>query len=635
LHIVGVDTDGILANAQSFDSYGNRIQKIRSLLYEQLGLDPEESGLLPPRYQYLWRGTWRTCEILFQNVRELPLDSLRAQDPWRMVIDYPFDREGYTPRDDRAQVLEFQATGESSNSLVWLPCFFSRKTLEDLGRLVLLDHILSGQNLNQYGGHLSQADREQARVLLNNQRDQMRQRMRNAMLAAYGISTMHLDAIDTSHDLEEHFVSLNPALSLQPPVGATLKDALDHLFAQALAQQFPAHPPFDMEVKPASLRRVRDIVRQATQTRDGRVEVERPYRDEVRRIAVPLCLGDMGETHVVLRDDWKSHFLRKKAEAKVTSLTVRQLRTWIDQPEAMGLRKDIQNLVILSFAFQNNLTFYLHGGPVEPALDNLDDALELREQALPSEDLWHEAIRRTATILGIVHSPLMTAANVAKFAADLKAEADRRRQSVDRLCAELRQHLRQLGIDARGAPRLQTAQAALALVRGIAEASKDDVALVIANTQVATSAAAMGESLKKAEEMSAVLENTSWELFEKIAQLPRERAPQAQSVIDQVKDVLTRDEHVAELKRALKDAQSAALELLTSLVDATPPQSPPLPPPFVPPISPRAGMAGDEHGIDARSATTVFASIKKAMESDADLVLDIRWRLYRKGGPSR
>jgi hypothetical protein len=363
--------------------------------------------------------------------------------------------------------------------------------------------------------------------------------------------------------------------------------------------------------------------------------VERPYRDEVRRIAVPLRLGDMGETHFVLRDDWKSHFLRKKAEAKVTSLTVRQLRAWLDQPEAMGLRKDIQNLVILSFALQNNLTFYLHGGPVEPSLDNLDDALELREQALPSEDLWQEAIRRTATILGIVASPLLSAANVAKFAADVKAEADRRRQGADRLCAGLRQHLQQLGIDARDAARLQTAQAALALLRGIAEASKDEVASVITNTHVATSAAAMGESLRKAEEMSAALENTSWELFETIGQLPRERAPQAQSIIDQVKDALMRDEHVVELKRALKDAQSAALELLTSLVEDTPPTPPPMPRPVVPPTPATAETSGSRRGIDGQSALSVFESIQKAMELDADLVLDIEWRLYRKGGPSR
>jgi hypothetical protein len=319
----------------------------------------------------------------------------------------------------------------------------------------------------------------------------------------------------------------------------------------------------------------------------------------------------------------------------VSALTVRQLRAWIDQPEAMGLRKDIQNLVILSFALQNNLTFYLHGGPVEPSLDNLDDALELREQALPSEDLWQEAIRRTAAILGIVPSPLLTAANVAKFAADVKAEADRHLVAADRLCAMLRQRLQQLGIDARDAPRLQTAQAALALVRGIAGASKDDVASVIASAQLATSAPAMGESLKKADEMSAVLENTSWELFETIAQLPRKRAPQAQSLIDQVKDALTRDEHVLELKRAFREAQSAALELLTSLVEATPPTPPPMPRPVVPPTPAMAETTGSRRGIDEQRALSVFESIKKAMELDADLVLDIEWRLYRKDGPSR
>ena len=106
LQITGVDTEGILANAQSFDSYGNRVQKLRALLYDQLGL-AEESGLIPPQYEILWRGTRRTCELLFRNVRELPLNSLRAEDPWRMVIDYPFDQEGYTPADDRAKVQEF------------------------------------------------------------------------------------------------------------------------------------------------------------------------------------------------------------------------------------------------------------------------------------------------------------------------------------------------------------------------------------------------------------------------------------------------------------------------------------------------------------------------------------------------
>ena len=132
-----------------------------------------------------------------------------------------------------------------------------------------------------------------------------------------------------------------------------------------LAHQFPAHPQFVDEVRRPALRRLLELVRQATRARDGRVEVERLYRDEVRRIAVPLRLGDMGETHFVWRDDWQSHFLRKQAEAGAASLTVRSLRAWIDQPEAMGLTREVQNLVILSFALQSNLTFSLYGTPVQ------------------------------------------------------------------------------------------------------------------------------------------------------------------------------------------------------------------------------------------------------------------------------
>ena len=65
----------------------------------------------------------------------------------------------------------------------------------------------------------------------------------------------------------------------------------------------------------------------------------------------------------------------------------------------MGLPRDIQNLVLLSFAWQSNLTFYVYGRPVEPQLEQLDDALELRPEVLPSAALWQEATQRAAAIL--------------------------------------------------------------------------------------------------------------------------------------------------------------------------------------------------------------------------------------------
>ena len=630
-HLAGVDTEGILANALSADNYGNRIRKAESLFFEQLGLQPQDSGLWPLQNEVLWRGTWRPYEMLFRNVRELPLESFKAQEGlWRVVIDFPFDRDGYTPMDDRAQLLKFQETGESSNCLMWLPAFFTHRTMDDLGRLVILDYVLSGNNLNQCGSHLSQLEREQARVLLQNQRDQMRQRLRNAMLAAYGVSTLYTEAIDTSHDLGGHVYSLNPALTPQPPVGANLKDALQHLLAQALAHQFPAHPRFDEEVKRSALRNVSEVVRQATQVRDGRVEVERSKREEVRRVAVPLHLGDMGETHFVVRDEWKSRFLRKQAEEGNPVLTVRRLRAWMEQPEAMGLPRDMQNLVILSVALQGSLTFYLDGIPVQPQLEQLDDTLELRVQALPDETLWQEATQRAATILDVPVPALLHATSVAQFVAAVQQRAEQYRPELERLYQGLRARLEALGIEVHTAPRMQTTQAALALVNRISEVDKDEVVQEIASAVLATSATAMREAVKTVKEQMAILEDTLWELFERLHQLPAERAPHARALVETVKDLLTRDEHVMPLVRGVKAAQSAALDVLTEQAESPAPATSRRPSPTpLPPTAPTEAT-DSRRGIGLPAATAVFENIAKALTANPALVLDIDWRLYTK-----
>ena len=104
------------------------------------------------------------------------------------------------------------------------------------------------------------------------------------------------------------------------PEVETLKDALEHLLGQALAHEFPAHPEFEREVRPADLRKVFEIARQAAGTEDGRVLVEiRALRPIVRQIANPLRLGSMSETHFVLSHEWRNHFNRQLAAVnKVT-----------------------------------------------------------------------------------------------------------------------------------------------------------------------------------------------------------------------------------------------------------------------------------------------------------------------------
>lgn len=242
--------------------------------------------------------------------------------------------------------------------------------------LVILEHILTGERFSQYANHLSPQDRQAAKSLLENQRSVLRQRVQNHVDAAYGLESLTPASLDTTHEIELHerFVSLWPGFEPQPPVAANLTGAMSHLLSQALAHEFPAAPHFEAEIKTSNLRKVYEQVGAATQTEDGRIAIDKPLRPLLRHIANPLQLGEMGHdaTHFVLGQHWKNHLTRKAAETG-SSITVSQLRTWIDEPKPMGLPREAENLVILTFAEQTKRSFFLHGAPFEATLTNLPD----------------------------------------------------------------------------------------------------------------------------------------------------------------------------------------------------------------------------------------------------------------------
>src|SRR5260370_14759311 len=124
--------------------------------------------------------------------------------------------------------------------------------------------------------------------------------------------------LEAAHDGDEtRFWSLWPGFTPQPPVGATLADALEHLVGQALAQEFPGHPVFDpgkgKDVRIGHLRDVPEVVQEAVKDESGRVLVEKAQRSLVRAVANPLRLGSMGETHFVLGTKWPTRFDRHLA----------------------------------------------------------------------------------------------------------------------------------------------------------------------------------------------------------------------------------------------------------------------------------------------------------------------------------
>jgi L-alanine-DL-glutamate epimerase-like enolase superfamily enzyme len=157
---------------------------------------------------------------------------------------------------------------------------------------------------------------------------------------------------------------------------------------------------------------------------------------------------------------------------------------------------------------------------------------------------------------------------------------------------------------------MQTAQATLDLLSSLKEADKDDVIQVLTTATLATSAPAMREVVLRATEQATALDNASWEPFKRLSHMSAERVPHAQGLVETVKELLTRDEHVLSLARGLKEAQAAAFKMLTDAVEPPPENS--------------------QRGIGLKDATAVFDTITRALRADPELVLDINWRLHPK-----
>ncbi len=401
LEIARVDTDAILANAMNFDTQGNRQAEVRQLLTEGLGLTDTASSLLPPELEISWRGSRRRAEILFGNIREQSDDTLKGREGvWRILVDFPFDQPPHGPKDDDARIDGFLNEGRVGRALAWLPSFLTPNTQDQLGRLVVINFVLRGNNLDHYAAHLSQADREQARLLLTNQRDQLRQFMRNCLYTAYGLNSIAQETLDPAQTIKEHFRSLDPSLNLRPPIAAGFKDAFEKLLEQALDYEFPAHPLFDTEPRSSAVKRLAGWLVLAAQQPAHRVELDAAVRDDARRIAPKLELAEVGEAALQLRDDWSQHFARQLAQQTAgRDPTVGDLRRWLDLPTPRGLREDLQDLVILTWLAMTNRSLYRFGQPFQGEMGKLPDECEAREQPLPAADVWERATRLAGDLL--------------------------------------------------------------------------------------------------------------------------------------------------------------------------------------------------------------------------------------------
>ncbi|PRD67303.1 phage resistance protein [Malikia spinosa] len=647
IQVTGVDIEPILRAAETNDNPGNRRKRIREALFKELEI--LETGELFNSYEFNWRGTRREVELLYENVREMTDDRLRGRSgTWTVVLDFPFDDANFGPADDLARLTEYR--GGDTKTLVWIPSFLSNKAMADLGRLVVLDHILQGDRFETYTGHLSLVDRVQAKALARNQLDQLRIKLRSQLEVAYGISTEPRDAVSSPLTADQQFRSLDPTFSPRPPVGADFKSAFESLLGQLFAHQYPAHPEFDTEIKAAVIRKIWPEVLKAIEAPGQRGLVQDAgVRRLVRAVVNPCQLGQMGETHLLIEPRWQSRFLQSHARDGGGAITVARLRQWIDMPAPMGLPLELQNLIILAFAASTNRRFTMRGGPYEPTVDNVPDELELREQLLPSASDWQLALQRASSLFGLTLGQTLNAANVGKLVDEVKQKATEKREAVTRLVAQVRDRSSRYAAGVTGA-RQRTAESAQALLAALASAAESELVTVLATAVLQTSEAAVGRALAQAKAGANALEaGNYWQLFDLVLEMSDHGVQAAQVFRTRLEEGLTSDEHVVSLKVRLDELYQDAIRLLARATPVPVPVPIPVldpgtpasvPTPTLAPVTITPAPANLAHEVVAEKqdlhltgadALAALDELKARVTSERELELTLSWRLQRKG----
>ncbi|WP_200236884.1 phage resistance protein [Thiohalocapsa halophila] len=632
LALSGVDTEGILEQARINDNDGNRRRLMREMVFDAFGI--RDDGQLFVEHEFLWRGTRRRVEVVFQNVIEITDDSvLEARgEQWKLIIDFPFDAGGHTPSDDQARVREYEAAGGQSLTLCWLPYFFSEPMQKSLGKLVVLEQVLkSDDSFSRYSGHLSPQDRASARTLLDNQRSQLRAQLKDTLIGAYGVAEPAPGSLANVGLLETQIMSLQPGFSPRPPRGTTMAQALEQLLGQALAFQYPDHPEFEEEVRTTELGRVFGELRRAFHAANGRIEVDSPLRPLMRRIAQPLGLGEMHERHFIFKPDWPQHLSREVAKGAGQTggdnggdITVARLRRAMDQPRPRGLPVPVQNLLIMVFAEQGQYAFTLHGGPFEQVtLKEIRDDLVLVKQALADPARWQQGLANAGALFGVTVNPLRTANNQNALHNEVRDAVATRLPPCRTLVDDLQTQLGALGLPQDG-NRLANARLAVQVLEGLQ--GKEGPALVeaLADIQPVTSMQALAKGIASASRVSHTLADNNWALLTKVWSGDH---PDGHRIKQSVAAALSADELVTELAAALKRAQAEATRLLTAPPPEPEPEPPVVPPPK-PAVDPPAGKKvvkeGVESGLSANEAKRVLDEIAPLLRDGVTVDLSYR-----------
>ncbi|MDO5628743.1 MAG: hypothetical protein Q4G43_10515 [Mobilicoccus sp.] len=613
VQLTDVDYESIVAKAGIEDNEGRRRQLIQRIVKSAFGIEAGAEPDLEGAYRTTttWRATPRVVDVVFGNVRDassLPDDRFRAApDTWRLVVDFPFDEQGFSSEDDISRYHRLNSRELDTRTIVWLPHFLSDARMRDLSRLVVLDWLLSGtgDRWEQHANHLREQDRVLARNILEGQRNTLERTITDTIQQAYGAATRGRANLVDDPGHEKELYSLSRVFTPQPPVGATLGDAFQHLVAQAWDNTYPEHPRFDLDggvLRARELGTLKRSIEAAMADPERRVPVDTVDSRILRRVANPARIGQATETHYIFGDAYmpwaveldKALALRGNPDDPVT---ITEAREWI-AGLGLGLTEPVADLVIIAWAALRQRVWYVRGAAEHhaPEPGQLTAAMDLRTQELPTQEEWDQARDTAGHLFGITFPRYLNPQAVAALAEKVRAAAAELREPASGLVGVLDDSYRRAGVtDASGAPRLTTARSAHDIVDRLAQLDGVHLVRALAGIDLAGTGPAMSLSLTTAGQVRAALSGFRWErLADALAARDGEgeRAEAAARILNDFARRARADQREHPMHDALRTLDEENFEWLRGATPAAPPaQTPPDAP--TPPPTATPGASGE------------------------------------------
>ncbi|MEU5877902.1 PglY protein [Spirillospora sp. NPDC047279] len=616
LHLSDMDVEPLLEQVGGQDNLGARRIWVKTRLWEALKV--QDTGAFVSERDLVWRGSRRTAEFVFENVRDdsmLPDEQFKptVEGRIRFVLDYPFDIPGKYPVDDAGRVDRLRRDGMEADTLVWLPDHMSTQKSNQLGRLLKIRYLLERDRLDDYAGHLATDQRIRVRHQLQAQADNLTSQLTALLQQLYGISGGDEGNVAAEVPDQRHVLTLRPGHDrLRLHGGAGFEYNMLELAGGLYSKIYPKHPDLDLggtrkAVTNGELRTALTWITKAMEDRSGRTVVDRDKLALLRRIVHPLELGEVHDGPLTVSTEWRRRIEQLAAQHHRTGdYPVEEIREWIAEYGWTGLDKPVANLIIATYALLADRVWVLNGGPAQPPeLERIGSGWALRDQPKPTEEEYEAARGRAARLFGVNVPETLSVRNVGRLAAEVREKAQTLGNPVNDVRRALERHATALGITYPQVSRRRSARHAADLL-ALLSAARTDTPLVkeLANASYDVSDEVLGAALASAPEVLAALDGDHWDLLESVRGFVARGdliGEQAGRLVEDVTEAATADEFTIRLAPVLAEARARALHLIRRAAA----QHPGPPPPTHPGPQPPAAGPDVSEPHDGQSAGQV------------------------------